>query len=161
MTQRSFISHPRQALQHRLKTFPAPESEGISPIASKSRRSLPMTRRLHAEGPTSRTIAETSTGTRHATGVIGTEAPIRCTLASQDKSAVRFGAVAGNTPGKNAATARNFGQGKYIHAVFNYPLALNYERPAVKRGYVGAAPTDCIRHDDYRSADFIGPLVPA
>lgn len=30
-----------------------------------------------------------------------------------------------------------------------------------RRGYAGAVPTDCISHDDYRSADFIGPMVAA
>lgn len=30
-----------------------------------------------------------------------------------------------------------------------------------RRGYAGAVQHDCIRHDDYRSADFIGPMVSA
>lgn len=34
-------------------------------------------------------------------------------------------------------------------------------QPAVKRGYVGSVQTDCLRHDDYRSADFSGPMVAA
>jgi hypothetical protein len=40
------------------------------------------------------------------------------------------------------------------------------ERPArtetrARRGYAGAVQHDCIRHDDYRSADFSGPMVAA
>jgi hypothetical protein len=31
----------------------------------------------------------------------------------------------------------------------------------IKRGYAGTVLTDCIRHDDYRSADFSGPMVAA
>lgn len=30
-----------------------------------------------------------------------------------------------------------------------------------RRGYAGRCFADCIPHDDYRSADFAGPLVPA
>ena len=32
---------------------------------------------------------------------------------------------------------------------------------ALRRGFAGPIPTDCIRHDDYRSADFAGPRVSA
>jgi hypothetical protein len=35
------------------------------------------------------------------------------------------------------------------------------QQPAVRRGYAGAVQHDCIRHDDYRSADFSGPMVTA
>lgn len=73
--QRSFIAHPLHTLQQLESTQAAPFSDGMSPSVSKSLRSFPMTRRRQASTPTSRTIALTRIGTKHATGVIVTIIP--------------------------------------------------------------------------------------
>lgn len=39
--------------------------------------------------------------------------------------------------------------------------AVTADHPRMKRGYVGPMPTDCLSPFDYRSADFIGPMVAA
>lgn len=46
-----------------------------------------------------------------------------------------------------------------FHVVNNGTLSASGSQ--AKRGYVGSVQTDCLRHDDYCSADFIGPMVAA
>lgn len=132
---RSFMAQARQVRQQFANTQDAPARDGMSPIASRSRRSLPITRRLQVVGPTSLTIACTRMGTRHATGVIGEigiAAPHNCSVYCGTRDTLPQG------------------ESSQIENLVKF-----------RRGYAGRAPRDCIIYHDYRSADFAGPLVPA
>lgn len=140
MAHLSFISQARQMRQQFANTQDAPAKDGMSPSDVRSRRNFPTTRRLQIVGPTSCTIAFTKTGTRQATGVIGTKFIVHPHGCS----------VYGGCHCCNGQLQRNRRRWQHQPTV-----------NLLQRGFAGTAPYDCIRHDDYRSADFAGPRVSA
>lgn len=137
--QRSFIVQPPQALQHRASTAEAACMVGTSPIASSSLRNRPTPRRRHVCAPAPTTKACTSIGTSTAAGDIGTIDPA---MAAPRSLSVHGGCGI-----------------KFRQLENGEPVKSHPDQSRSRRGYAGNLRTDCISHDDYRSADFNGPMV--
>lgn len=162
MIQRSFIEHPPHALQHPASMLAAPAIVGTSPISNSSERSRPMPRRRHDCAPICKTNVFTNTGTSIAAGVIGTIVPMgQLPPSNLPVGMYAFGQSAIYAPKINAALSVGGGQEENFATHFIFPIACgNYGR-ATRRGYAGHILTDCLRHDDPRTAGFAGPMEAA